>query len=83
MAEDKLSPVEIIKSHSNYLRGDIAHEMVDGNDHFGKDSTQLLKHHGTYQQDDRDARAGGRAEALFAPIKNTASWCEPRSPAAS
>src|SRR5215475_14304321 len=60
MAEEKLSPVEIIKTSSNYLRGDIAQEMVDGNDHFGKDSTQLLKHHGTYQQDDRDARAGGR-----------------------
>ncbi len=60
MSEDKLSPVEIIKTGSNYLRGDIGPELVDGNDHFGKDSTQLLKHHGTYQQDDRDARAGGR-----------------------
>jgi sulfite reductase (ferredoxin) len=60
MAEEKLSPVEGIKASSNYLRGDIGPEMVDGNDHFGKDSTQLLKHHGTYQQDDRDARAGGR-----------------------
>jgi sulfite reductase (ferredoxin) len=60
MAEDKLSPVEIVKTSSKYLRGDIAAEMVDGNDHFGKDSTQLLKHHGTYQQDDRDARTAGR-----------------------
>ncbi len=60
MAEEKLSPVEIIKAGSNYLRGDIGPEIVDGNDHFSKDSTQLLKHHGTYQQDDRDARAGGR-----------------------
>ncbi|HEY4312339.1 MAG TPA: NADPH-dependent assimilatory sulfite reductase hemoprotein subunit [Pirellulales bacterium] len=65
MAEEKLSPVEIIKTGSNYLRGDIAQEMVDGNDHFGKDSTQLLKHHGTYQQDDRDARAGGRSEGAL------------------
>jgi sulfite reductase (ferredoxin) len=60
MSDDKLSPVEIIKTGSHFLRGDIATEMVDGLDHFGKDSTQLLKHHGTYQQDDRDARAGGR-----------------------
>jgi sulfite reductase (ferredoxin) len=60
MAEDKLSPVEIVKTSSKYLRGDIAAEISDGNDHFGKDSTHLLKHHGTYQQDDRDARAAGR-----------------------
>ena len=61
MSEHKLSPVETIKAESNYLRGDLGSELVDGNDHFDKDSTQLLKHHGTYQQDDRDARAGGRA----------------------
>ena len=27
---------------------------------FSKDSSQLLKHHGTYQQDDRDERAAAR-----------------------
>ena len=60
--EIKLSPVETFKIESNYLGGEIAGELVDGNDHFGKASIQLLKHHGTYQQDDRDARAAGRAE---------------------
>ena len=40
----------------NYLRGTIAEELVDGNDFVGKDSIQLLKHHGTYQQDDRERR---------------------------
>ena len=60
--EPKLSPVEVFKIQSNYLRGDIAQELRDGNDFFGKESIQLLKHHGTYQQDDRDARAAGRAE---------------------
>lgn len=57
----KLSPVEKIKRESNYLRGAIAQELVDGNDKFGKESIQLLKHHGTYQQDNRDARAAKRA----------------------
>ncbi len=52
----KLSPVEGFKSESNYLRGDIAEELADGNDFFGKSSIQLLKHHGMYQQDDRDTR---------------------------
>ena len=60
--EPKLSPVEVFKIESNYLRGDIGPELRDGNDFFGKASIQLLKHHGTYQQDDRDARAAGRAE---------------------
>jgi sulfite reductase (ferredoxin) len=60
--EPKLSPVEVFKIQSNFLRGDIARELADGNDFFGKSSVQLLKHHGTYQQDDRDARAGGRAD---------------------
>ena len=72
---EKLSPVEHIKQESNYLRGTIAEELVDGTDHFGKESIQLLKHHGTYQQDNRDDRKG-RQEL-------TASWSARRSPAAS
>jgi sulfite reductase (ferredoxin) len=60
---EKLSPVEIAKAKSNYLRGDIAEELVDGNDFMGKESIQLLKHHGTYQQDDRERRAEARNDA--------------------
>jgi sulfite reductase (ferredoxin) len=67
--EPKLSPVEVFKIQSSYLRGDIGPELRDGNDFFGKSSIQLLKHHGTYQQDDRDARAAGRAEGGKKPIK--------------
>jgi len=53
---EKLSAVEQIKEQSDYLRGQIQDELADENDHFGKESIQLLKHHGTYQQDDRDLR---------------------------
>src|ERR1700674_2591039 len=60
--EPKLSAVEVFKIQSEYLRGDIGQELQDANDFFGKSSIQLLKHHGTYQQDDRDARAAGRTE---------------------
>ncbi len=60
--EPKLNPVEVLKIQSDYLRGDIGAELRDANDFFGKASIQLLKHHGTYQQDDRDARAAGRVE---------------------
>ncbi len=66
--EAKLSPVEGIKSESHFLRGAIADELVDGQDFFGKESIQLLKHHGTYQQDDRDYRAqrsGGKGDKAF------------------
>ncbi len=55
------SPVEKHKTQSNYLRGTIAQELIDGKPSFGKESVGLLKHHGTYQQDDRDARAVSRA----------------------
>jgi sulfite reductase (ferredoxin) len=61
-ASSKLSPVEIAKAKSNYLRGTIPEELVDGNEFVGKDSVQLLKHHGTYQQDDRERRAEARAD---------------------
>jgi sulfite reductase (ferredoxin) len=62
MPEEELNPVELVKEQSNYLRGQIAQELVDGSACFGKDSVQLLKHHGAYQQDDRDARAAARSE---------------------
>ncbi len=52
----KPSAVEVAKAASNYLKGDIPSELVDGNPGFGKGSVQLLKNHGTYQQDDRETR---------------------------
>jgi len=58
---DKPNAVETIKAESNYLRGSIAADMADGTDHVSKPSTQLLKHHGTYQQDDRERRAEARS----------------------
>ena len=60
MSEVKPSAVETLKAHSNYLRGSIAQELQDASDCFSKDSIQLLKHHGTYQQDHRDQRAAAR-----------------------
>jgi len=55
-AAAKPSAVELAKVASDYLRGDIAQELADGAPGFGKGSVQLLKNHGTYQQDDREAR---------------------------
>ncbi|MDH3718789.1 MAG: NADPH-dependent assimilatory sulfite reductase hemoprotein subunit, partial [Planctomycetota bacterium] len=71
--EQKPSAVEEFKAASNYLRGDIPAELVDGNAFFGKGSIQLIKHHGTYQQDNRDerkaARADGRGKAYSMMIR--------------
>jgi len=59
----KPSPAEGIKGLSRFLRGDLAAELHDANDHFGKTSESLLKFHGTYQQDDRDERGTGGLDA--------------------
>ena len=53
----KLSPVEKIKADSQFLAGTIFEELAESTDHFNKEDIQLLKFHGTYQQDDRDRRA--------------------------
>ena len=67
--EEKLSPVEGMKTASNYLRGTIGEELAAATDHFGKDDIQLLKFHGTYQQDDREARGAatesGKSEKAY------------------
>jgi len=54
--EPKLSPVEGIKDTSRYLLGTLAEELVADTDHFSETAKQLLKFHGSYQQEDRDAR---------------------------
>lgn len=65
----KLSPVEGIKAASRYLRGTIGEELQQPTDHFNKDDLQLLKFHGTYQQDDREARGkateSGKSEKAY------------------
>ena len=61
----KESKVEIAKNKSNFLRGTVDEVLKDGAaDHFEHDDLQLLKFHGTYQQDDRDLRKPRRAEGL-------------------
>jgi len=61
-APPQRSGVETIKEASRQLRGTIALELVTDTDHFNDQNKQLLKFHGTYQQDDRDARKTRRKE---------------------
>jgi len=51
-----VSAVERIKQASRGLRGSLAPELAAGTSHFEDEAAQLLKFHGVYQQDDRDAR---------------------------
>ena len=44
------------KDASRLLRGTISLELIDPADHFTETNKGLLKFHGTYQQEDRDAR---------------------------
>ena len=63
--EKKLSPNEGIKIASNYLRGTIAEGLADvTTGSMSAHDQQLLKFHGTYQQDDRDLRAERRKHKL-------------------
>ena len=52
--------VEEIKAESRGLRGKIVETLISGATHFEEAEYQLLKFHGTYQQDDRDQRAERR-----------------------
>src|SRR3989441_1461508 len=51
-----VSAVEQIKQASRGLRGSLAPELAADTSHFEDEAAQLLKFHGVYQQDDRDAR---------------------------
>ncbi len=61
----KLHANEGIKVRSNYLRGTIAEGLADlSTGQLATDDLQLIKFHGSYQQDDRDIRAERRGKKL-------------------
>ena len=67
MAKEKTDPskVEIAKQNSKLLRGSIDETLKDPSiEKFSEDDMQLLKFHGSYEQDDRDLRKPRRAEGL-------------------
>jgi sulfite reductase (ferredoxin) len=57
----KHSAVEVVKESSRFLRGSLAEDLAQDSEKFNEQNKQLLKFHGSYQQDDRDARKGRRA----------------------
>ena len=63
--DGKKSANEGIKDRSDYLRGTIAEGLQDlSTGGLSADDQQLIKFHGSYQQDDRDLRAARRKHKL-------------------
>ncbi|MER3493677.1 MAG: sulfite reductase, ferredoxin dependent [Mastigocladus sp. ERB_26_2] len=60
IASRKPSKVEAIKERSNFLREPVATEILQDTTHFSEDAVQILKFHGSYQQDNRDNRVKGQ-----------------------
>jgi sulfite reductase (ferredoxin) len=56
--------VEEIKAESHALRGVIQKTLSADASHFSEEEYQLLKFHGTYQQDDRDQRVSRKKQHL-------------------
>lgn len=56
------SKVEILKENSNFLREPLASELLEDTNHFSEDAVQILKFHGSYQQDNRDNRIKGQGK---------------------
>jgi sulfite reductase (ferredoxin) len=53
---DARSSVEAVKAASDHLRHPLVGEFAAGGSHISEEAYQLLKFHGSYQQDDRDQR---------------------------
>ena len=58
--DTKRSKVENIKENSRFLREPLASELLADINHFSETAVQILKFHGSYQQDNRDHRAKGQ-----------------------
>jgi len=56
---EKSSKVEHLKVRSGHLQEPLASELVNTANHFTDDAVQILKFHGSYQQDNRDHRRKG------------------------
>lgn len=63
--EQKVSPEEILKESSDYLRGTIVESLADPlTGSVSQDDAKLLKFHGSYQQHDRDLEKERRKQKL-------------------
>jgi sulfite reductase (ferredoxin) len=52
--------LKVLKNQSNFLREPLASELQQDTTHFTENAIQILKFHGSYQQDNRDNRVKGQ-----------------------
>ena len=76
----KLSKVEDLKTVSNYLREPVASELLLDTTHFTEDAIQILKFHGSYQQDNRDNRVKGQEKdySMMLRTRNPGGFIPPQ-----
>ena len=58
----EVSKFENFKKDSEFLKEPLASELKNESDHFTNDAVQLLKFHGSYQQDNRENRKPGKSK---------------------
>ncbi len=58
----EVSKFEKFKKTSEFLKEPLASELKNDSDHFTNDAVQLLKFHGSYQQDNRENRKPGKSK---------------------
>ena len=58
----EVSKFENFKKNSEFLKEPLASELKNESDHFSNDAVQLLKFHGSYQQDNRENRKTGKGK---------------------
>ncbi len=66
---------EQFKADSNYLENPLVLELANDTDHFTNDAVQLLKFHGSYQQDNREVK--GKDWQLMLRLRSPAGRISP------
>ena len=58
----KPTKIETLKASSGHLKEPLATELANDSLHFSEPAVQILKYHGSYQQDNRDNRQKGQSK---------------------
>jgi sulfite reductase (ferredoxin) len=77
---EAVSKLEGIKERSQFLREPVATELKQDTTHFTEEGIQILKFHGSYQQDNRDQRAKGQEKAyqMMLRLRNPGGYIPPQ-----
>ena len=77
--EKKVSKLEGIKERSQFLREPVASELKEDTTHFTEAGIQILKFHGSYQQDNRDNRVRGQEKdySMMLRLRNPGGYIPP------